>query len=211
MCRAKSDPNYYRCEWRSLTTSKFLDRLSNAAANVGVAFAAGELDPTSAEDWNEVAARARTSVAEGVAEVLGARSKAKRRREAAAGFRRFESHLLCAVAAAVGEACATLTSVPGDIATAVGEEVQSATGSALAGQLAAAVTRRLLKDVSVTLNPVAQVGFLADLAAVGFCPSQQNGGVPGEHPEVVKSAARVERTILSGVVDDLLTSAGSVT
>lgn len=211
MCRAKSDPNYYRCEWRSLTTGKFLDRLSNAAAGVGVAFAAGELDPTTAEDWNEVAARARTSIAEGVADVLGARSKAKRRREAAAGFRRSESHLLCAVAAAIGEACAALTSVPGDIATAVGKEVQSATGSAIAGKLAAAATRRLLNEVSAALNPVAQVGFLADLAATGFCPSQQDGGIPGDHSEVVKCAARVERTILAGVVDDLLTPAGSVT
>ncbi len=210
MCRAKSDPNYYRCEWRSLTTGKFLDKFSNAAADVGVAFAAGDLDPTNVEDWNEVAARARTSVAEGVADVLGARSKAKRRREAATGFRRSESHLLCSVAAAIGEACATLTGVSGDIATATAEAVRAATGSAIAGKLAVAATRRLLKDASAALDPVAQVGFLADLAAVGFCPSQQDGGVPGDHPEVVKSATRVERMIVARNVDDLLTPAGAV-
>ncbi|WP_237223964.1 hypothetical protein [Rothia nasisuis] len=211
MCRAKSDPNYYRCEWRSLTTGEFLNRLSNAAADVGVAFAAGELDPTSAEGLNKIAACARTAVAEGIADELEASSKAECRRKAADEFQCSVSHLPCAVSAAIGEACATFTSFPGDIATAVDKKVQSATDSRIAGKLAAAATRRLLNDVSATLNPWEQVGFLADLAATGFCPSQQHGGTPEDHPEVVSCAARVERTILTGVVDDLLTPAGSVT
>lgn len=205
MCRAKSDPNYYRCEWGYLTSSKFFDKLNRAAADVSVELLPVNFSPATDYDWDEIADHARSSIIEGILDELPPKSEAKRRRKAAAGFGCGESHILCAVAAAIGEASATITGIPTDLAATVAKEVRRSTGSTIAAKLARAATRKLLENVSSKVDPLSQLGFLADFAAVGFCPSQQEGGVPTHHLEVVQCEGRLERIILTEVLNELLT------
>lgn len=204
MCKAKWEANYYRCEWSTQTTGRFFDMLADAGAEVTATMVVTDVDPADEDGWAQLASAARQRIATAVADELGPTSPVADRRNAAKAFKRPVVHLLCAVAAAIGEACAGLSGVPSDLAQAVGEEVKKNTGSAVAGKLAKAATKKLIELTVPQTALLAQVGFLADSAAVGLCPSQQQGGTPPDHPEVQKCARRLERRVLTEMVEALL-------
>lgn len=204
MCKAKWEANYYRCEWSKQTTGRFFDMLTDAGAEVTASMVASGVDPAGEAGWTQLAAEARQQIAAGVAEEIGRSSPVADRREAARTYKRPVVHLLCAVAAAIGEACAGLSGVPSDLAQEVGTEVKRNTGSVVAGKLAKAATKKLIEMTVPQTALLTQVGFLADSAAVGLCPSQQPGGTPSDHSEVVLCAGRLERKIIAEMVEDLL-------
>lgn len=203
MCRAKSEHNYYRCEWKKLQAANFFQKVAEAACDVSVSMAVDSLGDTRTAELDKLGETARGLVVEAVTEGLGPRSRFAKRRQVASDIGRPEVHLLCGIAALVGEVCAKIHGLPAGLASCVEAEVKERTSSVVAGKLAGSVAKKLLEDVSTALDPVAQVRFLADVAAVGLCPAQQAGGVPAHHPEVQKSSERVEEKLTADFVDDL--------
>lgn len=204
MCKARWEANYYRCEWSKQTTGRFFDMLADAGAEVTASMVVTDVDPADEDRWAQLASAARQRIATAAADELGPTSPVADRRNAAKAIKRPVVHLLCAVAAATGEACAGLSGVPSDLTQVVGEEVKTKTGSAVAGKLANAATKKLIELTVPQTALLAQVGFLADSAAVGLCPSQQQGGTPTDHPEVQQCAGRLERRVVAEMVETLL-------
>lgn len=204
MCKAKSEANYYRCEWNKQETDRFFKMLTDAGAEVTVSMVVCGVDPADEAGWAQLAAEARQQIAAGVAEEIGRNSSVACRRKAAGAYGRPVAHLLCAVAAAVGDACAGLSEIPSDLAREVGVQVERNTGSVAAGKLAKAATNKLIEMAVPQTALLVQVGFLADSAAVGLCPSQQSGGTPRDHPEVVLCSDRLERKVIAEMVENLL-------
>jgi len=204
MCKAKGEPNYYRCEWSKKTTGRFLNMLADAGAEVTASMIVSDVDLAYEEGWDQITSTARKQIAGAVAAELGSNSPVSVRRNAAKELKQPLVHLLCAVAAAIGGACAGLTSTPADLGKEVGAEVEKNTGSKLAGRLAQVATKKLIEMTVPQLALFDQVQFLADSAAVGFCPAQQEKGTPSDHPKVVQSANRLEQKMIADMVDTLL-------
>ena len=203
MCRAKGDANYYRCDWGKQSTSAFwVDSVIEAGSDTSIAVVANVLDGEPPGALDELRAAALSGVRDVLAETppddLGAASKT---------LRRSRGHVLCGLLAAVGEACSALSDVPDDIGSAVNETVADATGSKIVGALANSITSRLLEFTTTSLEPVSQIGSLADMLAVDTCPAQP--AEPRVHPETEEAARRLQRMVVGEAIS-AMTEASSV-
>lgn len=215
MCKAKYDPGYYRCEWKHADTQSFIGALSNAAIEVStvVDIMKDEASKPINIKIQEIEAleaaqnEAKEAVKESVMEHLGPTSKQGKRKRAAKDLKQNESHLLCAVAAAVGEACSKITNLPSALANEVGRIICKETSSKTAGKLAEKVTGKLLVSSQNAVNSVKSVGIKADIAAIVLCPAQQGehpASKTNAHPEVDKCWERLNNLVLDGLVSSVL-------
>lgn len=191
MCRASTDPRGgYRCRKKSSATrflgheavrvpegaeSRALDLLRTAIGNTLVTAGAESVDLTELEGIDRLRQIAKDEVVAactGAWERLASADRKALIRDIKAPDKK---HVFCSIAALIGEVCTWPSALVGDAATAVGGRVAKRTGSPLAGKMAAAAARRLMTNVVLQgslLDPAAQVGMVADIAAVAECPSQ---------------------------------------
>jgi hypothetical protein len=203
MCRAKSDPNYYRCDWGEQSTSAlWIDSVIQAGSDTSVSVVANMLDGQPPDALDEL----RTAAMSGVRDVLAERSPDDLG-AAAKALRQRRGHMLCGLFAAVGEACSAFSQIPDDIGKGVNEMVTDTTGSKLVGALANSIATKLLEFASTGLEPVSQIGSLADMLAVDTCPAQP--AKPRAHPETEEAARRLERAVV-GEALSAMTEASNV-
>lgn len=117
-----------------------------------------------------------------------------------------KGHLVCAIAAVIGEACHELSSVTASVAASIGKAVSASTGSRLVGKVAEIAVKKWLSTLTAAalLGQVKQVGLIADVIALCTCPGQQDGGDPALHPEVVECEHRVKKEVVESEVEGIL-------
>lgn len=210
MCRAKSDPNYFRCEWKNATSRQLADRLVDEATALGATVIADVLGPDNCDALDSLLDGLERQLAEAIG-TLGTKEAEKVRKDLRQPGRRklAKGHLVCAIAAAIGEACHEIGSVTDSVAKAIGQEVTERTGSRLVGKVSELAARKWLSTLPATspLGQVKQVGLIADTIAVCACPSQQDGGIPGSHPQVVLCEGRLTRKVVKSEVEGILEQA----
>lgn len=196
MCRAKSDPNYFRCDWGA---GRLARALVGEAAQVSASTAWIGLDTTTLEALEAL----RTAAIDELAGAIAGLSGQEQVELLAHSSRR--RHLLCSIAAMIGDFCASLASVNEDIAIQIGLAVRDKFGSKVLGKLASITISKWLNHVAPGPAQVTQIGLIADMVAVSACPAQTTKS-PGDHHEVVKCAQRLEDECTQALVTEMLAS-----
>jgi hypothetical protein len=219
MCRASTHPRgAYRCSRKStsprflgLTSAslpagaetRLLDALRTITGNTMVTTAAENVDLTEMEGIERLQQIARAEVAFACMDEWDRLSREERR----ALIRDLEApnsnHISCSIFALIGEVCTLPGKLVGDAATAIGDRVAEHTNSPLAGKMAAAAAGRLMTNVMLQATPIgqaAQIGTVADLAAVQDCPSQRAKGRP-RHAAVEECVARLAKLTVEEVMN----------
>lgn len=219
MCRASADPRGgYRCPRKStsprlmgLTSAslpagaetRLLDALRTITGNTMVTAAAENVDLTEMEGIERLQQIARAEVASACMDEWDRLGREERRAlisdlEAPNG-----NHISCSIFALIGEVCTLPGKLVGDVATVIGDRVAERTNSPLAGKMAAAAAVRLMTNVVLHATPIgqaAQIGTVADLAAVRDCPSQRAKGRQ-RHAAVEECVARLAKLTVEEVVN----------
>lgn len=212
MCLKKADPNYYRCEWKNDTARQLADRLVKEAITLEATVLVDcfELDDFSAYD--SILDQLENQLAEAIGTLSTKDVDAVRKSLRQSGRRKLgKGHLVCAISAAIGEACHAITSVPASLATTVGEAVAETTGSQLLSKVSELAVQRWMATLTATspLDQLKQNGYIADTIAVCTCPGQQEDGSPATHPEVVICEARLRDKAIQTEVKAVLNRTSS--
>ncbi|WP_240371859.1 hypothetical protein [Brevibacterium zhoupengii] len=212
MCLAKSEPNYFRCDWKNATAKQLADLLAREAITLEATVLVDALEPGTLDVYDSVLNRLKGQLADAIGtlstkdvdEVRKSLRKPPRRKLG-------KGHLVCAIAASIGKACKEITTIPTSLAKSVGKAVTHNTGSQLLGKVSELAVQKWLPTLTATtpLGQLKQVGLIADTIAVCTCPGQQDRGNPGTHPEVVDCEARLRGAAVRAEVKGLLDQASS--
>ncbi len=195
MCRARSDRYYYRCEWGAARLTRVL---VGAAVEVGSSAVWSALDTATTSSLEKLRSATLENLTEAIASLTTPEQEDLR-----GHFPKRHVHFICSIAAAIGDACASIASATGDIAKQIGEAARKASGSTVLGKLASIVVAKWLDHVAPGVAQVKQIGLIADMVAVSACPAQQTKR-PGVHSDVVKCAQRLERKVTQDLVKKML-------